>query len=489
MPPKIDSKYDVIIVGAGIGGITAGLYLARAGLKVLMVEQHFQPGGYCTSFKRNGYTFDAGLHALGSCRPNGGQISRMLRELNLDHDIEMIRSDPSDIVITPDVRVDVRNDLNHTIANFQQQFPSESRNIEKFLSFVAHSTFATLYVELKDKTFKELIDGYFKDEHLKQVLLVLLGSLQLPSHMASALSCVILFREYVLDGGYYPTGGMQAFANRLVARFKELGGMFLIYHKVEKIVVERGKVRGAVINKVGFVESRYVVSNADAVQTFSKLIRENHIENNVSSRLQNLIPSTSAFIVFLGLDTKLKGKGYDCGTLWYFQSRDVDRIYMDLVEERLNYKDYVACAFPSFHDERMAPKGCESVYLFIGAPYLTNEFWTNHKEQVAESIIKRAEELFPNLADHIQLQEVATPFTFERYTSNFRGAFRGWAPTVSQINTRLLPQQTEIPGLFLAGHWTTQPGQGGIPMVVYAGRNAARLILKQLKVGAELIEA
>jgi phytoene dehydrogenase-like protein len=121
--------YDAIIIGAGISGLVCGCYLAKAGMKVLIVEKNAKPGGYCTSFTRKGFTFDACAHSLGSLR-EGGNIASILEELGLDKKINIIRYDPSDIIIDANYRVSFWNDLKKTIYEFQKNFHQEAKKIE-----------------------------------------------------------------------------------------------------------------------------------------------------------------------------------------------------------------------------------------------------------------------------------------------------------------------------------------------------------------------
>src|SRR5512143_1081650 len=101
---KDNSIYDAIIIGAGIGGLVCGCYLARAGMKVLIAEQHFTPRGYCTSFKREGYTFDAAAHSYGGYRQDGS-VRKVFDELGVDRKIKIHRYEPSDVINTPEFKV------------------------------------------------------------------------------------------------------------------------------------------------------------------------------------------------------------------------------------------------------------------------------------------------------------------------------------------------------------------------------------------------
>ena len=125
---KSSNTYDVIIIGAGISCLVCGCYLAKAGMKVLIVEQHYKPGGYCTSFKRKGFVFDAAAHSFGSYRI-GGNFRKILKELHVDELIKINRFNPSDIIMTPEFKIIFWNDIKDTIDNLSDIFPSERKNI------------------------------------------------------------------------------------------------------------------------------------------------------------------------------------------------------------------------------------------------------------------------------------------------------------------------------------------------------------------------
>ncbi len=122
-------KFDTVIIGAGIGGLVAGCYLSKAGLKVLIVEQHYKPGGYCTSFERNGYDFDVGVHYFGGIKK--GILGKIFKELNLISMIKLHQFDPTDKLVLPDNITFVRANANDTIKEFKISFPKEKNNIER----------------------------------------------------------------------------------------------------------------------------------------------------------------------------------------------------------------------------------------------------------------------------------------------------------------------------------------------------------------------
>lgn len=134
-----DGSYDVIIIGAGIGGLVCGCYLAKAGMKVLIAERHSRPGGYCSSFSRKGYVFDAAAHCFGGYRKEG--VTRAIfEELSLGGKVGVIQADPSNVVSTPDCRVRFWKDQERTIDEIQKVFPVEQNNLRSFLIFCSSRT-------------------------------------------------------------------------------------------------------------------------------------------------------------------------------------------------------------------------------------------------------------------------------------------------------------------------------------------------------------
>src|SRR4030042_2441183 len=282
--------YDAIVIGAGISGLVCGCYLTKAGMKTLIVEKNAKPGGYCTSFTRGGFQFDACVHSLGSLR-EGGNIRTILRELDVEERLEIKSHDPSDIIITPDFKIHFWNDLNKTTLEFMNNFPKEAEKIKQFFDYINKCEGMSL-LPLKNVTFQTLLNKYFEDDKLKAILsLPLLGNAGLPAKQISAITGALIYKEFMFDGGYYPNGSIQAFPNILIQRFKEFGGDVYSPSLIKKIKVKNKKVAGVEIEKKGIVSAKYVVSNADATQTFLTLIREEFLSKDMISKLKSLEPS------------------------------------------------------------------------------------------------------------------------------------------------------------------------------------------------------
>ena len=465
-----NNSYDAVIIGAGIGGLVCGCYLAKAGIKVLIAEQHHKPGGYCTSFKRGGFIFDAAAHSFGSYRENGNMY-KIIRELEIDKIIRIIKYNPTDIIIAPDCTVTFWADTNETIRQLQTSFPAEAQNIHTFIHHLTDLR-PVDFAAFRKITFKNLLDKYFSDERLKAILaLPVLGNGALPPSLISAFTGSKIFTEFLLDGGYYPEGGMQGLSDALVQKFREFGGVLQLLQPVKKIHIESNKVSGIITEKGDFISAKYVVSNCDARQTLFKLVGKKLLQNKVLQVINDMEPSLSTFILYLGIDATFHSLPNPGTNLWFLPDYDLDRAYSFAKKGDINnVKGFMV---------RYSPDK-KTILSFVITSFKSKKYWDSNKDNLLESFIKRIEEhAIPDLSKHIIYREAATPHTLYRYTCNYKGAAYGWASKPSQLFTAELRQTTSISGLYLTGHWTTQTQ--GIPGVAYVGSDTAKLILRKDK--------
>lgn len=466
----MSETYDAIIIGAGIGGLVCGCYLAKAGMKVLICEQHSKPGGYCTSFKRKGFIFDAAADCFGAYRKDG--ITRkVFEDLGIDKKLNIIRFNPSSIILTPDYRIPFWNNLERTIEEFQATFPKESNSIKGFFNFLFSSD-AVSFSKIRNLTFRDLLDSYFTNNKLKAVLsLPLLAMAGLPPSLMSAFMGGKLFFDFLLDGGYYPMGGMQVLPDTLAGRFKEFGGELWLSTSVKKIRVRDNKVIGIVTEKDGFIPSKNVISNCDARQTFLKFLGKEKIEGEFYKTLKNMMPSISNFIAYLGIDKEFKPPHPPGSAVFFSQHYNLDEAYR--VARKSDINKYSGYSFRISHNK-------STIFAIIPTAFKNRIFWNNNKSRFLEILIKKIEEsAIPDLSRHIVYKEAATPYTLYRYTLNYKGASYGWASTPSQLAVPELRTPPFIRGLYLASHWSTLGL--GIPGVLYIGYDTSKLILKKGK--------
>lgn len=468
-------KSIVVIIGSGIGGLTCGCYLAKAGIKVIVIEQHSKPGGYCVSFERKRYRFDVGIHYLVGIK--NGSLGKILDELDIQKSIQFNQFDPTDKIIMPDYHVYIRTNLHDTIHGFIRIFPKEKKRILNFFGFILQDDFLSIYSKAKRMTFQEILNHFFKNNKLKSTLEVLLGNIGASATRASAISGILVFREFLSDPGWYPEGGVNVYTNTLVNLIKNYNGEVIFNRKVEKIIIKENEARGVVLNDCSRIMANAVVSNADLTQTFSKLLHKRNMATD------NFPISPAIFSVYLGLKKNANHFIKEPATVWSFSTYNVNDCYSrfntELVAKKL--PRYVTCILPSLHntDASCLP----TMELLTAAPFATNNFWNKYRNSFMEKLITKAEETFPNLGTFIDFKINATPQTFYRYTLNRNGSAYGWLSVPKFVTMPVFPCRTQVKNLFIAGHWCNGAlSQGGIPQVSITGRTAAKLTMENLGV-------
>jgi prolycopene isomerase len=461
--------YDAIIIGAGISGLVCGCYLAKAGMKVLIVEQHDKPGGYFTSFKRRGFLFDAAAHSFGNYR-EGGHVRKILTELGVDKLIKIKRFDPSDIVITPDFKITFWNDIKKTTDDLANIFPEEKNNILKYFDFLT-SAHQSEFAKLKNKTFSNLLYSFFTDVKLiNSIAFPVAGNGGLPPALMHAFSGSKIFSEFIIDGGYYPEGGIQTLPNALDQIIKQNNGIILYRKFVKKILCRSNTVIGIKLDTNESYTSKYVISACDMTQTFKNFLGMKIIGSELTQKLKNMTPSISTLILYIGIDKIFRELPEPGVNIWYLPAYDLSKIYQLTLQCNFDKIGYML---------RVAPDK-KTVLAFLPAPFKTKLFWKQTKKIIAEDFLARIERLIPNFKKHIVHFEAASPFTLYKYTLNYKGASFGWAKTPLQTFDPIFSRSTFINGLYLTGHWTSIAF--GLPGTCYSGHDTAMRILRKEKI-------
>lgn len=464
--------YDVIIIGAGISGLVCGSYLAKAGLKVLIVEQHDKPGGYCTSFKRHGFTFDAAAHSLGGYA-HGKNFHRIITEFGIDRIVNITRLDPSDIVDTPDFQITFWNESARTVRELTDLFPHEKENIVRYYNYYNTIGAASQLenVKLKDKTFADVLASYFSDPRLMNALSYpIFGYTGLPPSLLHAFTGTKFFSETIIDGGYYLEGGMQMLPDAFAEVIRQLNGTLLYNRTVRKIVCSNSSVSGVELSTNEFLPAKYVVSACDITQTYTRMVESDFISEQTLEKLRSFTPAISSFILYVGIDApyeKLPSPGTNIWNLPYY---DLDQLYRTALWGDINNIGGGGFMF------RVSPDR-KTILAFCLAPFKEVQFWKQNKRRITGDFLDNICRLIPDLKKHIAYVDAATPSTLHRYTGNYQGSNYGWAPMQSQLFEPDFRQKSFIKGLYITGHWTAQTH--GIPGVAYLGYQAAKLVLKQ----------
>ena len=456
----IEEVYDAIVIGAGIGGLSCALHLAKSGKKVAVFEQHSVAGGSCSSFKRKGFTFDAGAHIFSDLNRIG--LLNIILKL-LDINFEFIRCTPDDRFIFPEFKYELPEHFDGFKKDIKEVFNNDSKCVDEFFKAVR----TLLKSENIDEslayiTYEELMNKFFSDSKTKKILSAQWLFKGLTPNEMSSIDAITLLYSYWYGGSYYPIGGSQKFSDALVNRLIELGGRMAFRSEVKEICVKDEKVSGVILNTGEVVKSKIVVNNG-AVKNISTMLNESYLNADVLNYIKKGRQSISLFTTYWGI--KADYSYVDGKSGWHFNNWD------------LNDKDVLLVTIPTLMDPSLAPCGHHIVETFSYADTVQLEYFSQKKAFEMNKILDKLERIFGDFKDRVIVSEASTPATIEKYTMNSQGSVYGWAFTKEQAGKRRMDFNLGITGLYQVGHWT-KPGAGITPVVI-SGRLVARQILGQ----------
>ena len=475
MQPSSD-HYDAVVVGAGLGGLSAGACLAKAGRSVLVVERQDGPGGNAHAFQRGPYTFDPAVHVtargyhlefLGNYLSALGLTDR-LELMNLDHFFGL-QVDGSHFTLPTGVE--------NVVEYLTSLFPEEADAIRRYVDTCAQTTIESQLppsrVALKDlqsameafpllfryrtSTLNEVIDEFVTDPQLKSLLGAHWPYLGLPPSTLSFMAGVGSWMALMDPGPVYVRGGFQKLADALVGVLEDSGGELVCGVEVESISLADGAATGIVLAGGDEIRAPIVVSNGDARRTFEVLVGVEHLPDAFVRRLQRMRPSVSAFMLYAATTLPVEETDF-ASEVFVYDGWDHDETWSAIEAGKLGG---MWLSLPTLHDASVAPPGEHLVLLTSLMPYDIGRPWAEAKSEYEEQLLARVESLLPGFRDSLTFWESATPETFERYTLAQDGAIYGWANSPNQTLPKRLPFETPVGGLFLVGHWT-EPGSGSL---------------------------
>lgn len=511
------NHFDVVIIGAGISGLTSAGLFSRLGYSVCILEMDARPGGYIAGFKRLDYRFDSAIHWLNQCGPNG-LITKAFQFIGTDypkceiqHLVRRYKLDDMDYLVTTNVD-DFMNEL-------IRDFPEDEKGIRRFfrdakrisksfadfeninrnmstmglfekavrgmkmlkfvIPFIPHITYSG------DEGVKKGLKNYFTNEKLMR----LFGA----EH--DLLSCLIpISWAHIQDFQYPPKGGSQTFAEWLAHVTYEYKNEIRFQSRVKEIILEGNKAVGVRYDqkkKEGPQEvfGKYIVAACDVETLYEKMLPKGFVPDKKLKVLKDAELYASAVTLSIALDCTAESLGFG-KEMYYIADGGTSRDDLGNGKPETSGIHVVAS---STRDTSMAPEGKGTLTIFI--PGWLDKFnnWetkTNDKgevergeeykklkQEISDIVIARVNKKFGiDILKHVVYLDIATPVTHLRYTGNRGGTMMGARPGKANMQAKVAHYKTPVNNLYLSGHWAELGG--GIPVAVRAALNTTLLILK-----------
>lgn len=507
---------DVIVVGAGAGGLTAAAYLAAAGRRVTVVDRQPQAGGNTAAFAHDGYEFDIGLHYLGGGTDVQPAVREVLEPLGIELAYREQDPDGFDLLLFDDgMSFAVPKGIAAFRSRLHEAFPRESDAIDRYLARISavveqlelppprkvwempgYFWRARNAIGAARSTLAKELDRLDCSPRLRSVLCWLHGVYGLPpSRVAFAMHAAVTM--HYLRGAWYPEGGAQPVSDGLARVVEQHGGRLLLDLEVDRILVRDDAVEGVRLAPgpggtsppTEELRAPVVISNSDLKRTFSELLPPEAVPDRLRRRVHGYELAMPLFIVYLVIDRDLRAEGVPNHNWAVIESDDLESLYAACARGELPPDQGVWITSASLKDPgnpRLCRPGQTNLQLMSVAP-ASHAFWDvdedlqagadyqRRKNEMRDRLLSVAERAIPGLREAIAHEEAATPVSLERHLGSSGGTSYGIAATPRQFGIHRPAPRTHIDGLYLAGA-STRTGHG-ITGTMLGGVAAASAVL------------
>jgi prolycopene isomerase len=487
-----DRHYDVIVIGAGMGGLTAAALLAKAGKKVLVAEKESRPGGYIRALVHGSYQFDTAARLIMGCTSDSlfgpGPVFTLLDRLGLQNKCEFIKVQPFCTIRLPESTFQMWSGRQAFIDGLRKEFQTGLEKLPRLLDLcneiyrgiIAYATSPSpwsllkvpfrfpVLVRSRNAIVEEVLARFIPAERPRTAVASLCPYIGLPPGRASFLMWATMMASYIEEGAFFCRGGLHRLADVVADSFVGNGGELALECAVTKILVKGRAVRGVRLANGQEVSAPVVLCSADCRRAFDEMLEPGSLPARYRTKLGRMEPSLQAVDASLVTDLDLPALGFGFETL-IFDSWNVEEVWNNMSSGNIGI---FTLTVTSAADPSLAPPGYHLVSSACGLPGDIKPSPEAIKSQGAR-LLTEIKKHVPGLADHLTLAK-QDGLPDGSIIQEF-GPIYGWAATPRQIGMGRLGPRTPVRGLHLVGHWT-QPGHG-VLTVVLSGMKAARRLL------------
>ncbi len=503
-------SYDVIVIGAGNGGLASAATLAEKGKRVIVFEKHNIPGGCGTSFRRGRFEFEVALHQLSSMgtKEQPGPLREQFRRYGIEDQIEWVEIKELFRVNFPDgTGISLPADRRKCEAHLIELFPEEKRAIlayfEAVYAFCAESAafaeksaqstgepgalkkavmkvgFPKLYPSLAKyalKSTQEVLDEFFKSPKLQLALSAYWCFMGMPPARfpwAILAKCTNIYME---DKPFYLKGTSMVMNQALMEAIGRMGGLVRLNCAVERIVVENGRAVGVVDENGMEYRAKKIISNISPLATYGALLKKEDVPESAREYLKPYTVGISALTCFIGLDCTPGELGFTTSFTLNYESMNANEDFKGAYRLLPENDPLVATCY-TVDDPSISPPGTSIITagtLKYAAEWekLTPEQYYEMKYEAGRRIVARLEKMYPGFTDHIEEMEIATPLTHMRYLNHPGGAIYGFEQDIMS-SVFFFPAESKLENLEFASGWVNACGFG--PNYMFADKVATRV--------------
>lgn len=486
---RLDGPYDALVIGSGVGGLSAAACLSKLGKKVAVFEQHYTAGGFTHSYERNGYEWDVGVHYIGDVGSDRTLAKKMFDHIS-DGQLKWAPMDACyDRIHLGERRYDLLAGPDNFVASLKQAFPDDHRAIDRYMALTAKAAQAIQVLTSAkllprplaalltkghrltaagklNRTTAEVLSELTDNKELIAVLTGQWGDNGLPPEQSSFLIHAIIARHY-LYGGYYPVGGASQIASTIIPVIQRSGGDVFTYADVQEILVEKGRATGLRLADGHQVRAPVIISDAGVFNTFNTLLPEHCPQRrHYQTRLTRVERSMASACLYIGLKGDATQLGLPKTNFWIYPDND----YQTQMEQALADPDHhdiplTYISFPSAKDPSFTERypGRATIEIVAGAPFAWFQPWADTpwgkrgedyealKEKFAQRLLEKLFEKLPHLRDHIDYYELSTPLSTAHFCRYPTGEIYGLNHDPNRFEQTWLRPKTGVPGLYLTG--------------------------------------